>query len=170
VTQEHTKAASETRAVDREAIRRELEETRQAFHALLDSLTDAESRRKSGNRAWTVRQLMWHIASNVGLTAGGVEMAKQGRNFNPPSRIGDRINVYMTKWGARRATKESTAEAYDEGHAKLLEALDAVEPDEWGKGSRVFGEYRTVEEHFHSVAEHFKEHRADIEKARNPSV
>lgn len=170
MTQEHGEATSDQADVDREAIRAELEETRQAFHALLESLTDAESRRKSGNRAWTVRQLMWHLASNVGLTAGGVEMAKRGRNFNPPKWIGDRINVYTTKWGARRATKESTAEAYDDGHAKLIEALDAVEPDEWGKGSRIFGNYTTVEGHFHSVASHFKEHSVDIEKIRRSGV
>jgi hypothetical protein len=166
VTEEQTRPPLTHDGPDREAIRQELEQTRQAFHALLDSIDPADWERKSGNRAWTVRELMSHMASVVGLTAGSVAMATQGRNFSPPRWIGNRINSFNTKRGARHATAESVAEEYDDGHAKLLAALDEVEPEDWEKGSRIFGQYTTVEGHFRSVAKHFAEHSADIAKTR----
>ena len=51
----------------RAAIRRELEQARQAFHALLDSIDPADWERTCGPRGWTVRQSLWHLASEVGL-------------------------------------------------------------------------------------------------------
>jgi uncharacterized damage-inducible protein DinB len=156
---------SQPAAVDRAAIRAELEQTRERFHALLESVPDDRWDLQSGNRAWTVGQLLWHIAAGVGLTAGSVAMAKQGRGHNPPRWLANRINSFTTKRGARNADKEEVAQTYDEGHANLLAALDALGDDEWDKGSRIFGRYTTVEGHFRSVAEHFDEHRVDIERA-----
>jgi hypothetical protein len=151
---------------DREAIRRELEQTRQDFHALLDSLEPADWERKTGHRGWTVRQVMSYLASEVGLTAGSIAMAKQGRNYSPPGWISKRLTAFNTKRGARHATMESVSEQYDYGHEKLIAALDEVEPDDWEKGSRIFGEYTTVEGHFHSAARRFAEYSAEIRKMR----
>lgn len=150
---------------DRDAIRNELMDTRTAFHQLLDSLSPADWKRRSGNAAWTVGQLMWHLAWGAGFIPTGVENAKKGRGFNPPAFIADRLNVLATRWGSRKATPRTVAPKYDAAHAKILAALDGVQHDEWTKGARNFGEYMTIEALFHSVAEHLDEHGRDIRRA-----
>ncbi|MGD9889806.1 MAG: maleylpyruvate isomerase N-terminal domain-containing protein [Dehalococcoidia bacterium] len=166
MTEDHRQAPLQHGVPDREAIRRELEQAKQDFHALLNSLDPSDWERSSGTRGWTVRQSMWHLASEVGLTAGSVAMAKQGRNYSPPGWLSRRINAFTTGRGARHATVESVAEQYDYGHEKLIAALDEVEPEDWEKGSRIFGEYTTVEGHFHAVARRFAEYSAAIKKTR----
>lgn len=161
-----TGTTAERRTPDREAIRTELEQTRRDFHALLGSLSDAERRRTSGNPAWTVGQLMWHLASGVGFMAGVVHRARRGKGFNPPAFLVDRLNMLITRWGSRRATRRSITELYDTGHAKLIAALETIDDSEWGIGSRSFGVSRTVESLFHSIKEHFDEHQADIQAVR----
>jgi hypothetical protein len=149
---------------ERESVRAELEATRAKYHALLDSLTDADLKKRSGNPAWTVGQLMWHLAAGTGFTAGGIENARKGKGFNPPQFLANPINVWSTRLGARRATRHSLADRYDAGHARLLAVLDTVREDEWQKGARFFGQYQTVEALFRSVAQHFDEHEIDIKK------
>ena len=46
--------------ITRESARAEIEATRTAFHELLDSLSEADFKKKSGNGAWSNGQLMWH--------------------------------------------------------------------------------------------------------------
>ena len=159
-----TEQMQEAAGVDRAAIRAELEQTRRAYRDLLGSLTAAEWRRKSGNPAWTVGQLMWHLASNVAFSAEGAKRSRQGKGFNIPSVIADPLNTLMTRFGARKATKASVAQQYDAGHEKLLAALDATTEADWKKGAKFFGRFVTVEGQFRSVKEHFDEHNADIQK------
>jgi hypothetical protein len=159
-----------TDVLDREAIRADLERTRQEYHALLASLTREQWQRTSGNPAWPVGALMWHLAWNVGFFADGVKRSQAGKGFNPPRALADIINTWTTRLGSRRATKASVATKYDEGHAKLLAALDGVRDDDWSKGARFFGEYTTVAGQFRGAREHWEEHRADITKALGAAV
>jgi hypothetical protein len=149
---------------DRDAIRAELESTRAAYHTLLNSIPEADWQRKSGNRAWTVKQLMSHLASAPAYTAGSIGMVRRGKGFNPPGFLVNTFNVLTPRWGARGATPESAGEQYDAGHEKLIALLDTVEDGEWQKGSRFFGQHQTIEQLFRSVPEHFKEHEPDIRK------
>lgn len=166
MTKDSAQAPLQHDGSDRDAIRQELEQTKQDFHVLLDSLDPQDWERPCGSRGWTVRQTMWHLASEVGLTAGSVAMAKQGRNYSPPGWLSKRLTSFNTKRGARHATIESVAEQYDYGHEKLIAMLDEIEPEDWEKGSRILGEYTTVEGHFHSVARRFADSSADITKMR----
>ena len=150
---------------DREALRAELETTRAAFHELLNSLSPADLRRRSGNAAWTVGQLIYHLAWAAGFVPSGVQSARKGRGFNPPAFLADRVNVIATRLGARRATKSSIAAKYDAAHAKILAALGSVGDGDWQRGVKTFGEYLTVGDVFHSVARHFEENAADIRHA-----
>src|SRR5215208_628334 len=163
VTTEQTQAAG---SEDRDAILAELEQTRRSYHELLGSLTDVEWRRKSRNPAWSVGQLMWHLASGIKFSADGVERSKNGKGFNPPGFLVNPMNTMMTKFGARKATKDSVAQDYDAGHQKILVALDAVGDDDWKKGAKFFGQPMTVEDQLHSVKQHFDEHNADIQAVR----
>jgi len=46
----------------------------------------------------------------------------------------NRLNVYFTRRGACSATKESLTEAYDQAHARTLQALESVKDGEWKNG------------------------------------
>jgi hypothetical protein len=150
---------------DREAIRAELQSTRAAYHDLLDSISDDDwKKKKTGNKAWSVKQMMAHMASAPAYTAGSVNMVRRGKGFNPPSLIADRLNVLMTRWLARKATPDSVAEQYDEGHERLIELLDGVQDDEWSKGAKFFGQHQTIEQLFQSVPDHLQEHAPDVKR------
>jgi uncharacterized damage-inducible protein DinB len=153
-------AASPTR----EAIRAELEATRSQYHELRNSLSDEDWNKKSGNPAWNVRQLMWHMAWTGGYTVQGVESCRKAKGTNPPNWIADRANTMITRIGARGATKQSVGEKYDEAHQKVIACLEGVQDDEWQKGARVFNRDMTIEKTFRDMVEHFKEHEADIKK------
>jgi hypothetical protein len=148
----------------RDAIRTELAATRDAYHELLDSLSPEDWKKKSGNPAWSVGQLMWHIAWAGGFVPRGVADCKRGKGMNPPQFVTDTLNMLITRWGARRATPQSVAEKYDAAHAAVLATLDEVKEDEWDKGAKVFGEFETVESALRSPVSHFKEHEADVLK------
>jgi hypothetical protein len=148
---------------DRAALRAELESARRDYHELLNKVTRASWKTKSGNPAWTVGQLMYHISSSAAFVPPGIERAKQGKGFNPP--LADFANVWFTRLGALRATRASCAEQYADAYAKLLTALDQVKDDEWQKGAKNFGQYQTVADLFRSVKEHVDEHGAQIRAA-----
>jgi hypothetical protein len=159
-----TEPTASPKSPTKEAIRAELEATRAQYHQLRDSLSEDDWKKKSGNPAWNVRQLMWHLAWANGFTAQGVESCRKGKGTNPPNWIADIGNTWMTRIGSRSATKQSVGEKYDESYAKVLAALEGVQDDEWQKGARVFNQDMTIESTFRSIPEHFEEHEADIKK------
>jgi len=148
----------------REAIRAELETTRSQYHELRNSLSVEDWKQKSGNPAWNVRQLMWHLAWAGGFTASGVESCRKGKGSNPPNWIADAANTWITRIGSRGATKKSVGEKYDAAHQKVVASLDTVQDDEWQKSARVFNREMTIEKTFRDHVDHFKEHEADINK------
>ncbi len=148
----------------RDTIRAELETTRTAYHELLNSLSPEDWKKKSGNPAWSVGQLMWHIAWGDGFAPRAVADCKRGRGLNPPQFIGNTVNMLITRLGASRATPQSVAEKYDAAHTAILAVLDKVKEGEWDKGAKIFGEFFTVESVLRSPVSHFKEHEADVLK------
>ena len=151
-------------APSREAIRAELKTTRDAYHELLNSLSAEDWKKKSGNPAWSVGQLMWHIAWGDNFAPRAAADCKKGRGRYLPQFIGNTVNTLITRWGARRATPQSVAEKYDAAQTAILAALDEVKEDEWDKGAKIFGEFFTVESVLRSPVSHFKEHEADVLK------
>lgn len=121
--------------LDREAIRNELEQTREDYHQLLRSLSDADWKTRSGNPAWKVGQLMRHLAWGAGYFPKGVEECRRGKAMNPPTWLMNPLNMVITRVGSRGATPASVAEKYDEWH-KGVKPLGA------------FGVYKTVESVF----------------------
>jgi len=159
-----TDSTASPASATKEAIRAELEATRAQYRELLNSLSDEDWKQKSGNPSWNVRQLMWHMAWANGYTLNGVDSCRKGKGSNPPNWISDFGNTWITRIGARGATKQSVAEKYEGSHAKALAALETVQDDEWQKSARVFNQDITVESTFRSIPEHFKEHESDIKK------
>jgi uncharacterized protein (TIGR03083 family) len=150
--------------VDRNAIRAELEDTRSRYSELLDSLSEEDWKRKSGNPAWTVGQLMWHLGRGMEFFSETVDYCRRGKAPNPPGFLIDIGNTILTRFGSRGATRESVGAKYDAAHEKLVALLDGVRDDEWHKGVTAYGRLHTIESVFRSVTEHFEEHEADIRK------
>jgi uncharacterized protein (TIGR03083 family) len=165
-TEPSAPAASPTR----EAIRGELEATRSQYRELLDSLSDEDWNKKSGNPAWNVRQLMWHLARGTEFVSETVGQCRRGKAPNPPAFLIDTGNTLLNRWGSRGATRESVAAKYEAGHAALVTLLDTLADDEWQKGVTAYRTPFTIESSFRSVREHFEEHEADIKQGLGRSV
>ncbi len=158
-----TDTASTGATPDREALRAELEATRAAYHDLLKSLSAEDWKKKTGNAAWTVRQLMWHVAWGAGYLPRAVDNCRTGRRGRLPPLF-NQLNILMTRLGSARATPESLARKFDESHEAVVAALNGVRDDEWQKGTQNYLGYTTVEDCFRNVIAHFREHAADIRK------
>ncbi len=163
MTEAQSTAASDSQA-KRDTIRAELKTTRDAYHELLRSLSPEDWKKKTGNPAWSVGQLMWHIAWGDNFAPQAVASCKRGRGLNPPQFISNTVNMLITRLGAGRATPQSVADKYDATHTAILAVLDKVKEGEWDMGAKIFGEFFTVESVLRSPVSHFKEHEADVLK------
>jgi hypothetical protein len=153
-----------------------LEATRQAFAALLASLTDADWNAPSANPAWTNGELLWHITGYLFIIPEQLELLRRGAWLDMSQLSADELNrgnVEEARQGAQAHTLVSLAQAYADGHAATLAALHTVRDDEWAMGARMpdmgptfSGEYRTIEALFRYHARHFAEHAAQIVAAR----
>jgi hypothetical protein len=152
---------------DRAALRAEIENAHIGFHALLNSLSDADLARSSTNPAWTIKEELWHITFGLGFQAGMLRRARLGRNrLQMPLPLRDWISERMVRMQGRRATRQTLAQRYDTAHAAFLAVVDSIRDDEWAHGARFFGGmYRRVDELVHRPAEHFAEHEAAIRRS-----
>lgn len=147
----------------REVIRTELENNRNAFLALLDSLADSDLPRKSANLPWTVRDILFHIVLSLEYVPREVRAAQRRQNLLPmPQVIYDPINVLMTKLGALRQNCESLRRRYEAAHLLILQLLDTIQADEWSKNTRFFYVEASIEMLFRRQVQHIAEHIAQI--------
>ena len=77
----HVARSSTTRTAipDRTVLRSQLEETRSAFHAVVESLTDADWHQKTSSTAWTIGEVLTHLADALAGTPEAIEHVRQGR-------------------------------------------------------------------------------------------
>ena len=125
---------------DEQQIQDGLETTRLAYHELLASLSPDDWARKSANPELTVKELMWHMAWAMGWMARSIDSVKRGKSLHLPSFLVDPGRKLAMRWLARRATPETAAQRYDEGHAALLSRLDATLDHEWRLQASRFGD------------------------------
>lgn len=148
--------------VDRPALAAEIEATRAAFRALVVDLPEERWSRRALGSKWNGCQLLEHITWSLEQLPKEVESAKQGKGmFNFPRKIAETGSYWMVKWSARNATRDGLLARYEGTVARLLESLERVQADEWSRGARFYGErFYSVEDLFHTPAEHFREHAA----------
>jgi hypothetical protein len=151
--------------ITRESARAEIGATRIAFHELLDSLSEADFKKKSGNGSCTNGQLMWHLTWGVGYIPNLVERSRNGKDIKIPASLFNLLNPWITRWGSRGITPAKVSKLYDDATAKALTTLDTVKDDDWTKGATIIGQYETVADHFRMPAEHFAEHKTHIMKS-----
>jgi hypothetical protein len=149
------------------ALRIQLEETKTAYHRLMESLTDADWHRKTRSTAWTVGEVMTHLADTLADKPAAIADVRRGKNHLniPPGLhwLGSRIGYLMVKQSARRQNRQTILARYDQAYAALLATLDGIKGQEWKLGAFCYGEgYKTIYEVCQMVVSHFQEHAAQI--------
>jgi len=163
-----TRSSTTSTAIpDRKVLRSQLEETRSAFHALVQSLTDADWHRKTSSTAWTIGEVLTHFADALAGTPEAIEHVRQGKNYlNPPSFLswlGPLINRRLVQQSARSLTRASILARYDKAHTAMLATVEGMRDDEWGRGAHCFGAgYKTILDLCQMLPSHFQEHAAQI--------
>ncbi len=160
-------APSSTALPDRAEFRARLEETRLAFHALMELLTDADWHRKTATTAWTVCEVMTHLADGLARMPEAIGHVRQGKNYlNLPSFLNwlaHPTNRWLVKWSARGQTRESILARYNQAHTAILATLEGIRDDEWGCGAYCYGEgYKTILDLCEMPNRHFKEHAVQV--------
>jgi len=149
---------------ERAALRAQLEETRVAFHALVESLTEAQWHSKTATTAWTVCDVLTHVADGLARLPAAMAHVRQGKNyFNLPLWLRDPLNRWVATWSARGQTPESVLRRYDVAHTALLAILEGIRDDEWSRGAQCYGDgYKTVLDLCVLPKSHFQEHAAQV--------
>ena len=156
----------------REALRAELEATRQAFYELADSLSSEDWSKPTPNPAWNVGVMMFHITVAARFLPQDLRMIRYlGFTIYPPALVFHRLNEWYTRRGARQYTLATIKQAYDSAHSRAIRALDRVHDDEWDKGAQYPGwdpmlsGFVTIEQLFHYIKQHFDAHAAEIRQS-----
>jgi uncharacterized damage-inducible protein DinB len=161
----------------RETIRAELETACREFHALLAELSTADLSKPSLNPAWTVGKVLYHMSlapKNLPSDVWLIRHLKWIPKF--PAGPFNRLNVIMTRRGARNKTKDLLAVEYDQAHTRALKCLQSIRDEEWHMGARypdwdpLLSGYVTIERLFHYLKLHFESHAEDIRQALNIPV
>ena len=166
-THASTSSTTSIAIVDRTVLRSQLEETRSAFHALVEQLTDADWHRKTSSTAWTIGEVLTHLTYTLAHTPEAIEHVRQGKNYlNPPSFLnwlGPLINRKLAQQSARGQTRASILVWYDKAHTAILATVEGIGDDEWGRGASCFGAgYKTILDLCQALPSHFQEHAAQI--------
>ncbi len=156
----------------RAEIRAELEATREAYHALLNTLSDEDWRKPSGNAAWTVGQVIYHMTMAPRMLPSDVRMIRRARRApRLPACVFNALNVLATRWGARKHTTQSVGRAYDAAHAAAMAAFETIQDHEWAKGVEypdwdpMLSGFVTIERLFRYVSLHFEVHARQVRQA-----
>jgi hypothetical protein len=161
----------------RERLQQEIEATQVAFHYLLDSIPEEALSLPSGNPAWNIRQVFYHIAIPPRYIFVEAQMIRRQIWFYLllprliPKSLFDWLNANLTRLGARRMTRQRLAEEYDRSCKAALQALDAIPDADFDKhfyyplwDPLLAGDV-TVEYLFGYIKRHFDSHEAQIEEA-----
>jgi hypothetical protein len=166
------------------AIKAELESTRVAFHALLDSLTEDDSRKQSLNPGWTNGEILAHMLFGFEILNVLIPMARLwGRlpkNSSKPfawllNAITGPFN-WFNALGARMQgmvfTYKRLGKLCDRVHCSLVKHVDSIKDDEWQRGMYYptrwdsnFSEFMTLEKLFLYPVIHFNFHLDQIARS-----
>jgi hypothetical protein len=152
---------------DKTTIRSDLERTHDAYRQLISEIPDDKWGTTSGNGAFTVGQLAWHMASGLDFGAGLIENARKGKQTNVPSflmPLGYKINEFRIRSRSKNATRESVLADYERDNARLLHLLAEVTDTELEIVKKNYGMTQSVREMFEVPIDHFAEHAPEIRK------
>ena len=169
-------------------IRRELEDARRQFHALLGSLSAADWDAPSRNPAWTNGQLIFHMLFAFMLIPPLFWVIRFSsrlpdeysrafaRVLDLSTPVFNRVNALGPRGQAAIFGRRRAGSIYDRVHRSILRKVDSVQDDEWGRGMNYprrwdpdFGECMTVERLFRYPTQHFQRHLTQLSRGTAPA-
>jgi hypothetical protein len=162
-------------------IRSDLDAAQQAFHGVLDALSDAEWRRQSRNVGWTNGEVMVHTFLAFKLLLALVPIVRFWGRL--PARYSQRfaqalncvtgpfnaINALGTRAGARIYTRKRLGCAFDNVRRALIRRLERMPDGAWQRGMHyptrwdpLFTDYMTVEQTFAMPIAHLRFHLGQV--------
>lgn len=158
----------------KEELRLELIDTRKNFYALLAEIPDTAFSKPSGNPAWTIGEVLFHMslaprfmATDLRIILTRPRLARMFAAFVPIALF-DRVNDLYTRFGARNLNRRFLQEQYDKAHQRALKALDALQESDF-QTSVLYPGYDpqlsgivTVERLFRYIKLHFDSHAGQI--------
>jgi len=158
----------------KENLTREMENTLQNFHHLLDSVPETFYDHLSSNPAWTISDVLYHITLGPPALRFEIWMILHARGLfqlflnDFIAGIFNRINAMFAQ-RPKRITRQGLTKAYEAGHAGLVSSLNRLNEDNLRKSviypkslvPEIAGEV-SVEKLFHYVTEHFEIHANQI--------
>ncbi len=171
-----------TSTVTKDTLRSELEASRIAFHTLLDSLSDADFKKKSRNAAWTNKHIVVHMAMGFFILPSLILLALVfGRFPHPLSKLFalllnvttmpfNRINALGPYIGGTVFTRTALGKTFDWFHARIVQILHVMPEEELKRGMYyptkwdpvTFKDYMTLEDIFRIPTRHFALHLQQI--------
>jgi len=167
----------------KETIRADLEAARVSFHALLDSLSEDDLRKKSNNPGWTNAEILFHMALGFMIVPRLAPLVRFfGRLPDRYSKIFAQIlnrgtglfnwvNALGARMGGKVYTGRRLARQYERTHQAILRLLGSIREDEWELGmyyptrwDAEFGEYMTLKELFTFPISHYTFHLGQIKQ------
>ena len=167
----------------KETLRAELEASRLAFHALLDSLSETDCKKKSLNPGWTNEELLFHMALGFFVLLTLLPLVRLFGRFpksfsHPLAHVLNGctipfnwINALSTRLAGRMSTPESLGKIFDWVHARLLKSIEGLQEEEWEHCGMYaptqwdpvsFQDYMTLEDIFRMPLLHFTFHLKQI--------
>ncbi len=158
----------------KEELTAELESTKREYIQLVDSLPVDSYGHPSGNPAWTVGDILYHITLGPPAILTEIWMVRHASWLfgtflnNGTASIFNRVNA----WFARRRiriTPQLLIQAYERGHAGLLASLQRMPETDFSKSVRYPDSFVTelagvvtVERLFRYIKLHFEIHERQI--------
>ncbi|MEO8469832.1 MAG: maleylpyruvate isomerase N-terminal domain-containing protein [Chloroflexota bacterium] len=148
----------------RPELRQRLSEWRTEFHALVDRISPDEWEGKSGNAAWSVRQVVGHLAAQPDACVRLVDLTRRGQGMlnRPPARVLDLVNLWMVRLTTRGETPVKARDHFDAGHRLLVARLEDIRVDEFSIASRSFRQPISVADCFRGLGSQLADHGPQV--------
>lgn len=140
----------------------------EASLAIFRSLTDAEWQAAVPSEEaapWTARDVLAHLAVSEGGQLGQITRLVGGGVTVPDDFDLSRFNRRSVQKQAERSVPDLLAQI-ERDHAEVLRALEALPDADLDKAGRhARGDTLTVEQFFHRITEHRREHAEEVRRA-----
>ena len=152
----------------------QLEETLRDFHHLLDSVPESLYHHPSDNPAWTMGDVLFHIAIGTHALRFEIWMIRHARGLF--QFFANDVTAHIFNWSnaifthrPKQITRQSLIKVYEEGHAGLRSSLKRMDETDFQKSviypKSLVPELAgivTIEILFRYAKEHFDVHKKQI--------